>query len=340
MQRVDLGPLHVTRLCLGTMLMGGARRPTRRTACSTPSSTAGRNFLDTADIYGDGDLRGDAGAVAGAPPRRGRARHQGALRRLRPRRRRASRPTASARPATRRLRRLGVDVIDLYQVHAPDPDVAAGGHARGARRPRARRQGARARRLELPGLAAGLGGRAAGPRRLVAVRLAAAAVLARRALDRDRAPAVLPRRRARRAAVGAARRRLPHRPLLARRARRRRARAWATPPTTSRRRLDAPRATERNFRAVDEARAIADELGATRRAGRARLAAGQPGVTAPIVGPRTFEQLEDLLGAAELTLDDEQFERLGRRTAPPAATPSACSSSRAGSTSAASALRR
>ena len=40
------------------------------------------------------------------------------------------------------------------------------------------------------------------------------------------------------------------------------------------------------------------------------------GVTAPIVGPRTLDQLEDLLPAAELALDDEQLARLGRWTAP------------------------
>ena len=28
----------------------------------------------------------------------------------------------------------------------------------------------------------------------------------------------------------------------------------------------------------------------------------QPGVTSPIVGPRTFEQLEDLLGASDVSL--------------------------------------
>jgi hypothetical protein len=39
-------------------------------------------------------------------------------------------------------------------------------------------------------------------------------------------------------------------------------------------------------------------------------------VIAPIIGPRTLEQLEDLLPAADLTLSDEQLERLGRWTAP------------------------
>ena len=162
-------------------------------------------------------LGGDARAVAGAAARRGRARHQGALRGLRPRRR-----GARARPHPRGVRRQ--PAAARRRPHRPLPGArarsgrAAGGDAGGARRAGAGRQGARARRLQLPGLAARVGGRAAGPPRLVAVRLAAAAVLAGRALDRDRAAAVLPRRRAGRAPVGPARRRLPHRPLLARRA--------------------------------------------------------------------------------------------------------------------------
>ena len=95
------------------------------------------------------------------------------------------------------LRRLGVDVIDLYQVHAPDPDVpleetleALDGLVQAGK---VRALGASNYPAWLLAWAVG----AAGPPRLVAVRLAAAAVLAGRALDRDRAAAVLPRRRAR-----------------------------------------------------------------------------------------------------------------------------------------------
>jgi aryl-alcohol dehydrogenase-like predicted oxidoreductase len=40
-------------------------------------------------------------------------------------------------------------------------------------------------------------------------------------------------------------------------------------------------------------------------------------VVAPIVGPRTFEQLEDLLGAADLRLSDEERERLAAHAPPP-----------------------
>jgi aryl-alcohol dehydrogenase-like predicted oxidoreductase len=76
------------------------------------------------------------------------------------------------------------------------------------------------------------------------------------------------------------------------------------------------RGTEANFRAVDEARAVAEELGASVAQVALAWLLAQPGVTAPIIGPRTLEQLEDLLPAAELTLTETQVERLGRWTAP------------------------
>ena len=44
---------------------------------------------------------------------------------------------------------------------------------------------------------------------------------------------------------------------------------------------------------------------------------GEPGVVAPIVGPRTYEQLEDLLGAADVRLSDEERERLAAHAPPP-----------------------
>jgi len=80
---------------------------------------------------------------------------------------------------------------------------------------------------------------------------------------------------------------------------------------------EAPRrAIERNFRAVDEAAAVAAELGATIPQVAIGWLLHQPGVTAPILGPRTLEQLEDVLAAADLQLSDDQVERLGRHTAP------------------------
>jgi aryl-alcohol dehydrogenase-like predicted oxidoreductase len=83
----------------------------------------------------------------------------------------------------------------------------------------------------------------------------------------------------------------------------------------------ARRAIERNFKAVDEARAIAEAKGATLSQVALAWLLATDGVTAPIVGPRTFEQLEDLLGTAEVSLSDEEYERLAAHTAPPPAYP-------------------
>jgi aryl-alcohol dehydrogenase-like predicted oxidoreductase len=48
---------------------------------------------------------------------------------------------------------------------------------------------------------------------------------------------------------------------------------------------------------------------------------GVEGVTAPLVGARTLEHLEDLLGAAELELSAEERARLEEPAPPPPTTP-------------------
>ena len=83
----------------------------------------------------------------------------------------------------------------------------------------------------------------------------------------------------------------------------------------------ARRGVERNFRAVDEARAVAEARGATIAQVALAWLLAQPGVTSPIVGPRTLDQLEDLLPAAALELEADEVERLGRHTTPPDAYP-------------------
>jgi diketogulonate reductase-like aldo/keto reductase len=41
-----------------------------------------------------------------------------------------------------------------------------------------------------------------------------------------------------------------------------------------------------------------------------------PGVTSAIIGPRTMEQLDDLLAGAEVALDDEVLDRIDAIVAP------------------------
>ena len=83
----------------------------------------------------------------------------------------------------------------------------------------------------------------------------------------------------------------------------------------------ARRAIERNFRAVDEARAIAEAKGATVSQVALAWLLGVDGVTSPIVGPRTFEQLEDLLGAVDVSLTDDEHARLAAHTELPESYP-------------------
>src|SRR3954471_2456417 len=79
----------------------------------------------------------------------------------------------------------------------------------------------------------------------------------------------------------------------------------------------ARRAIERNFKVVDEARAIAEAKGATVSQVALAWLLGTEGATAPIVGPRTYEQLEDLLGGVDVTLGEEERARLEAHAPPP-----------------------
>src|SRR5918995_1128948 len=122
METTKLGPLNVSRLCLGTMLMGGKTPPDDPRRMLDRYLETGGNFLDTADVYGDGESERtlapwladhrDEVVVAtkvrmkvSDPPGEGLA------------------PDRIRAACDASLTRLGIDVIDLYQVHAPDPSV-------------------------------------------------------------------------------------------------------------------------------------------------------------------------------------------------------------------------
>jgi aryl-alcohol dehydrogenase-like predicted oxidoreductase len=73
---------------------------------------------------------------------------------------------------------------------------------------------------------------------------------------------------------------------------------------------------------LDVVRAIADEKGCTPSQLSLAWCASREGITCPIIGPRTVEQLRDNLGALRITLADEETVRLdavarpGRATVP------------------------
>ena len=318
MDTAELGPLTVSRLCLGTMLMGSDTPPDEAYRILDRFLEAGGTFLDTADTYSDGEservlapwLAQHRDEVVVATKVRFKVSDPGGEG-LAPDRIRAACDAS--------LQRLGVDVIDLYQVHAPDPSVPL------------------EETLEaLDGLVQAGKVRALGASNYPAWLLAWAVALQDREgwspfvslqpqyslVERTVEIELLPFARA--AGLGV----LPWGPLgagfLSGRNRR------GEPPPAGSRIAEAPddleeaphrRAVERNFRVVDAAEAIAADHGATVPQVAIAWLRGVEGVTAPIVGARTLEQLEDVLGAVDLELSPEERERLESPAPPPDTAP-------------------
>jgi aryl-alcohol dehydrogenase-like predicted oxidoreductase len=74
---------------------------------------------------------------------------------------------------------------------------------------------------------------------------------------------------------------------------------------------------ERNFRVVDAAAEIAAAHGATIPQVALAWLLGTDGVTAPVLGARTLEQLEELLAAADLRLSEDERALLEAPAPPP-----------------------
>jgi aryl-alcohol dehydrogenase-like predicted oxidoreductase len=70
--------------------------------------------------------------------------------------------------------------------------------------------------------------------------------------------------------------------------------------------------TERNFEIVEKVGDVANALGSTHTGVAVAWTLHQRGVTSAIIGPRTVEQLEDNLSAAELRLATETLKELDR----------------------------
>jgi aryl-alcohol dehydrogenase-like predicted oxidoreductase len=74
--------------------------------------------------------------------------------------------------------------------------------------------------------------------------------------------------------------------------------------------------SDRNWATIEIVNQIAKESGVTPAQVALSRLANRPGVTAPIFGARTLEQLNDGLGAADLTLGEEATASLAAVSAP------------------------
>jgi aryl-alcohol dehydrogenase-like predicted oxidoreductase len=316
--RVALGPLQVSRLCLGTMLMGDKTPQDESHRMLDAFIDAGHNFIDTADVYGNGAAeevlrpwlatrRNDVVITTKVrfpvtdPGGEGLA------------------PERIRRACDASLRRMGIDEVDLYQIHAPDPDVALEDTLEAL--DELVRAG-KVRALGVSNFPAWLLAWAVRTQDCESwspfVGLQAQYSLVERSAELDLLPFT------RSAGLGV----MPWGPLGGGFLTGQHQRDAA--PAAGSRMADAPdgveealhrRGTERNWRAVEEAQAIAAEVGATVPQIAIAWLLHQPGVTSPVVGPRTAGQLEDLLKTGTLELSPEQLDRLGAHTRPPAVYP-------------------
>jgi aryl-alcohol dehydrogenase-like predicted oxidoreductase len=316
--RVELGPLRVSRICLGTMLMGGKTPAGEAHRILDAFVGAGHNFIDTADVYNDG------GSEAVLRPWLARRRSDVVITT------KARFPVSDVggaglaperlrRACDASLRRMGIDEIDLYMLHAPDPGVDLEDTLETL--DELVRSG-KVRAVGVSNFPAWLLAWAVRTQDCESwspfVALQAQYSLVERSAELD----LLPFSRA--AGIGV----MPWGPLGGGFLTGRHERDAAPGPGS--RLADAPegaeealhrRATERNWTAADEARSVARELGATVPQVAIAWLLRQPGVTSPILGPRTSGHLEDLLAATSLTLRPAQLERLGAHTPPPSIYP-------------------
>lgn len=290
--------VRVSRLGLGTMVLGAWGNPDRAecTRIVHRALDAGVNLVDTADVYAFGEseeivgeaLRGRRDDVVLATKFHNgmsdEPNHRGNSRRW------------IVRAVEDSLRRLGTDHIDLYQIHRPDPSTAVDDTVD------ALTDLVRAGKIRYWGTSTFPPAELvetcwAAERRLVAgphSEQPPYSILCR-GIERDVLPLCLDR------GIGV----LPWSPLSG---------GWLT--GKYQRGSDAPadsRAVTKpdhfdggnplKFDAVERLAAVADEAGLSLTHLSLAWAAEHPAVSSVLLGPRTLEQLDDLLGAADVHLD-------------------------------------
>jgi aryl-alcohol dehydrogenase-like predicted oxidoreductase len=318
--------VQVSALCLGCMNFGGRSDADTATTIITRALDAGINFIDTADVYGHDPAnfqvgRGRSEEIVGRALRESGRRDQVILAT------KAHFPMGedlNARGNSRRhliaaceasLRRLGTDYIDLYQLHHPSNEVPIDETLRALDD------------LVRAGKVRYLGTSAFSAWQLVES-LWVAKELGLNRFVCEQPPFHLLDRRAERELLPMARTYgfavLPWSPTAGGFLAGRYQRGKPIPQGTRFERFWRSGAeaqfTDRAFDVLD----VVLALSAARGCSAAQLALAwcmeQPGVTSPIIGPRTLEQLEDALGAIEVQLSDDERSQLDRAAPPMRAT--------------------
>jgi aryl-alcohol dehydrogenase-like predicted oxidoreductase len=301
--------VQVSPLCLGAMMFGAWGNTDHDDSIRIihRALDAGINFIDTADVYSAGEsevivgkalakgrrdnivLATKAHGMMGSDPN-----EQGNSRRW------------LVREVEASLTRLGTDYIDLYQIHRPSPDTdideTLGALTDLVRAGKVRYIGSSTypahEMVEAQYVA-----RDRGRERFVTEQPPYSMLV--RGIERDVLPV------AKSYGMGV----IPWSPLAG---------GWLSgkwrkgaDDLTSRRSAMLPQRydmtlpqNQRKLDAADALGALADESGISLIHMAIAFAGNHPAVTAPIIGPRTMEQLEGQLGAAEVTLSDDILDRI------------------------------
>jgi aryl-alcohol dehydrogenase-like predicted oxidoreductase len=119
--------VKVSQLCLGCMMFGGRTGPEESAEIINAALDAGINFLDTANVYSRGRSEEVTGQALKQSGKRGRVflvtKVHGVMDETDPNAQGTSRRHIVA-ACEASLRRLQTDYIDLYQLHRPRPEIA------------------------------------------------------------------------------------------------------------------------------------------------------------------------------------------------------------------------
>jgi aryl-alcohol dehydrogenase-like predicted oxidoreductase len=307
--------VSVSPLCLGAMMFGAWGNPDHDESIRIihRALDAGVNFIDTADVYS----RGESEEIVGKALAGGRREHVVLATKIHapmgddPNQRGNSRRWI-AQEVEASLKRLGTDWIDLYQIHRPEQDTdideTLGALTDLVRQGKVRYIGSStfpaSQIVEAQWVA-----RDRGRERFVCEQPPYSMLV--RGVEEDVLPTTL------RHGMGV----IPWSPLAGGWLSGRWRKGAEPPPSTRAQRLparydlDNP-ANQRKLEAADALGALADEAGLPLIHLALAFVIRHPAVTAAIIGPRTMEQLESQLGAAEVALDDAILDRIDEIVGP------------------------
>jgi len=301
--------MQVSPLCLGTMMFGAWGNADHDDSIRIihRALDAGINFLDTADVYS----RGESEEIVGKALAGGRREQvilatkvHGSMGRD-PNERGNSRRWI-VREVEHSLRRLQTDWIDLYQIHRPEPETDV------------EETLAALTDLQRAGKIRAFGSSTFPAEEIVEAQWAAQ----RRALGRfvtEQPPYSMLVRGIERDVLPTCQRYdigvIPWSPLasgwLSGRWRAGREAPGSTRAERIPARYDLSRPeNQRKLEAAEALAQLAEELGVTLIRLAIAFVLHHPAVTAPIIGPRTLEQLESQLGAEQVELSDETLDRI------------------------------